>query len=122
MKTKITFLFLTLFTFSVNTEAQLTNKKFEIKLGEMGTFYIQFEASTFKLFNSMGELGVTGTYKIESDTIQFTDNGGPIACQKENVGKYKFKLQNDEFKMELIEDKCPGRPKMAAVTWRLVDK
>ena len=121
MKTKVVFLFLILSAFTMNVKAQLADKKFEIKLGQMGTFYVEFEETTFKLINQMGEVGVSGTYLIENNTIQFTDNEGPMACQKEMVGKYKFTLQNDEFKLELIEDKCTGRPQMAAVPWKLTD-
>jgi hypothetical protein len=69
----------------------------------------------------MGEAAVIGNYKIEENIILFTDIKGPMACQEQNVGKYKFTFQNNELKMELIEDKCPGRPNMAAKAWKQKD-
>ncbi len=120
MKTKTIFLFTFLLAFSIQTKAQLANKKFEIKMGQMGTFYVEFGETTYKLFNPMGDVGVAGTYKTENNTIQFTDKEGQMACPETVTGTYKFTLQNDELKLELIKDECTGRPQMAAVPWKQV--
>lgn len=112
MKTKITFLILVAFTFSFSVKAQLAGKKFELKMEQMGTFYIDFQETAFFLTNPMGQVAVKGTYKTENGIILLTDKEGPMACQEKNVGKYRFTCQNKELKMELIEDNCTGRPGM----------
>lgn len=121
MKTKIFLLFLILFAFSVNVKAQLANKKFEIKLGEMGTFYVEFDETSYKLLNPMGDVGVAGDYKIEDNIIQFYDKEGPMACPGD-AGKYKFTIKDDELVLELVADECTGRPQMATVPWKKVKK
>ncbi|HPF52492.1 MAG TPA: hypothetical protein PK335_12995 [Draconibacterium sp.] len=121
MKTKIFLLFLILLAFSVNVKAQFANEKFEIKLGEMGTFYIEFDETSYKLLNSMGDVCVAGDYKIENNIIQFNDKVGPMACAGD-LGKYKFKLQDDELILELVTDECTGRPQMATAPWKKVKK
>ncbi len=122
MKTKHLFLLLVLFVFAVVAKAQVTDKKFELKLGDMGTFYVEFSETDYKLANPKGDLMVAGTYKIEDDMIMFTDKEGMIACQPGSVGKYRFALANGELKLELIEDECGGRTQMAAVPWKEVAK
>jgi len=122
MKTKNLFLLLALLVFSINAKAQLADKKFELKLGEMGTFYVEFNDTDYKLANPKGDLMVAGTYKIDGNTIMFTDKEGMIACPAVSVGKYHFALANGEMKLELIEDECGGRTQMAAVPWKEVDK
>lgn len=117
MKTKAFSLILILTAFTLNVNAQLANKIFELKMEQMGTFQLKFEETTYELINGMGEIGVKGTYEIKENTILFIDKEGPMACPEDNVGKYKFTYQNKELKMELIEDICAGRPLMAAKVW-----
>ena len=121
MKTKILFLFLILLAFSVNVKAQLADKKYEIKLGEMGTFYIEFEESSYNLLNPMKDVMVKGNYRIENNILEFNDKEGPMACIG-SAGKYKFALQNDELVLELVEDDCTGRTQMANVPWKEIKK
>ena len=54
--------------------------------------------------------------------ILFVDKEGQMACPEDQVGKYKFTLNNNELKMDLIEDSCTGRPNMAAKSWQLVEE
>ncbi len=115
-------LFTLLLVFSVQAKAQMADKKFELKLGEMGTFYIEFSKTNYKLTTPKGDLMVAGTYKIEGAMIMFTDKEGMIACPEVNVGKYKFTQTDNELRLKLIEDECIGRSQMAAVSWKLVDK
>lgn len=122
MKTKAIILFLILVAYSVNVKAQLEGKKFELKMEQMGTFYLEFQETEYLLTNPMGDIGVKGTYKIEGKTLLFTDKEGQMACPENQEGKYKFAYQNKELKMELIEDKCTGRPNMAAQAWKEVEK
>jgi hypothetical protein len=121
MKTKAFFLFLILAAFTVNVKAQLAGKKFELNMEQMGTFQLKFNETTYELINGMGDIGVKGTYEIQENTIVFTDLEGPMACPKENVGKYKFTFENKELVMELIEDSCQGRPNMAAKAWKQIN-
>lgn len=121
MKTKILIMFVLLLVFSIHAKAQLSNERYEIKLGEMGTFYIEFSETNYKLTNPRGDLMVTGTYKIEGATINFTDKEGLIACPDVNVGKYRFTRKDDQLKLELIEDECGGRSRMAAVPWKKIE-
>ena len=122
MKTNTIFLFLIMIAFSLNVKAQLAGKKFELSIEQMGTFRLEFKETAYVLTNPMGEIGVTGTYKIEGNTIQFADKEGEMACPEEEVGKYKFSFQNKELKLELIEDSCTGRPSIAAHSWKLIDE
>ena len=121
MKTKILFLFLILLGFSVNVKAQLADKKYEIKLGERGTFYIEFEESSYNLFNPMKDLMVKGNYNIENNIVEFNDKEGPMACTG-SAGKYKFTLKSDELILELVADECTGRTQMANVLWKEIKK
>jgi len=122
MKLKAFLLILTIAAFSINVKGQLAEKKFELKMGEMGTFYLEFQESDYFLTNPMGEVAVKGTYKIEDEILFFTDKEGQMACPEDQTGRYKFSYKNKELKMELIEDKCTGRPNMALQTWKQVEK
>lgn len=121
MKTKALFFFLILFTFSLGVNAQISAKKFQVKMGEMGTFSLEFKETTYELTTQTGDVRVAGTYKIEKNTILFTDTEGPMACPAEDVGKYKFSFENKVLKMELIEDSCTGRHNMAITPWNEID-
>ena len=122
MKTKKLLLLLTLIVFTITVKAQLADKKFELKLGEMGTYYIEFSETDYKLANPKGDLMVAGTYKIDGNTIMFTDKEGMIACPAVNVGEYRYSMADGELKLELIKDECTGRSQMAAVSWKQVEK
>lgn len=121
MKTKTIFLFLILAALSMNVKAQLSGKKFELNMEQMGTFKLEFKDTTYTLTNPMGEVGVKGTYEIKTNTILFIDKEGQMACPEENIGKYKFTFENKELQMELVEDSCTGRPNMAAKAWKQVE-
>ena len=122
MKTKSILLILVLATFSISLKAQLKGKKFELKMEQMGTFYLEFQETDYLLTNPMGDVAVKGTYQIQGATISFIDKEGQMACPENQIGKYKFTYKNKELKMELIEDECTGRPNMASQTWNQVEK
>ncbi len=109
-----------LLTLAICANAQLNGKKFKLTTEQSGIFYLSFGDGTYELINPMGSVAVRGSYKIEGNTISFTDKEGEMACPPEDVGKYKFSLKNNVLTMELIEDKCQGRPNMAASSWELV--
>lgn len=122
MKSKTIFLILIIAAFSFNVKAQLAGKKFELKMEQMGTFYLEFLETDYLLTNPMGDVAVKGTYKIEDDMLHLTDKVGQMACPENQTGKYKFSYKNKELKLELIEDDCTGRPNMASQIWYQVEK
>jgi hypothetical protein len=119
MKTRAIFLLLITMSFSFCVQAQLNGKKFEAKLGEMGTFKMEFKENTFFLYNSDGQTMVMGEYQIKENTITLIDKEGPISCQPGNKGNYKFTLTENELILELIDDNCPGRKALAISSWKL---
>ena len=122
MKTKIILLFLILFGVSLFSTAQLTGNKFKLSMEQMGTFYLEFKDGIYELTNPMGDVAVKGNHEITENIIQFVDKERQMACPENQVGKYRFTLNNNELKMELIEDSCTGRPNMAAKSWQLIEK
>ncbi len=122
MKTKIFFLFLILVAFSVSIKAQLTGKKFELEMAQMGIIIFEFKESDYVVTFLAGDTIVTGNFEIENDNISFTNEKGPQACPQGSVGNYTFKLEDKELKMQLIEDGCSGRPNILTQVWRQVDE
>ncbi len=121
MKIKTILLFFVIMSSSVGVHAQLKGKTFQAKLGEMGTFKMEFKENTFFLYNSGGQTMVEGEYQIEENTVVLIDKKGPISCQPGNKGEYKFTLTNEELKLELIEDNCPGRKALAISAWKKIE-
>ncbi|NQU86957.1 MAG: hypothetical protein HQ541_14470 [Mariniphaga sp.] len=122
MKTKTFILIIALFAISLNVDAQLKGKKFQLDVGEMGTFNLEFKEKTYELSNSEGYVVVIGDYKIEDNIVFFTDREGEMACLDGEIGRYKFSVENKELKLELIEDNYQGRPTMASRVWKQVNE
>src|SRR5262245_33563583 len=53
-----------------------------------------------------GEIVVEGTYKVKGDELELTDENGPMACAKEQKGKYKFKLDGKKLTLTKVSDEC----------------
>ncbi len=91
----------------------------------LGTYYsdpftLTFEeGGTFRVKHSSGA-GVTGTYAISGDKIEFSDRDGELACQ-ESSGKYTWKLDRDSLIFFAVDDACDGR-KEALTSKPLVKK
>lgn len=62
-----------------------------------------------------GVVDAEGTYTVQDDEIQFTDD----YCAEEyaNPGKYKWQYEDGKLSFELIEDLCAGRRIAVLVTW-----
>lgn len=90
MKTKTILLILAIAAFSFSAKAQLAGKKFELKMEQTGTFYLEFQETDYLLTNPMGDVAVKGTYKIEDNILHLTDKTGIMACPENQTGKYKF--------------------------------
>ncbi len=75
---------------------------------QSGPFTFTFEdGGTFRVLHSSGT-GVTGTYKITGDQIEFNDQDGEIVCQ-DSAGKYTWKQDHDSLTFTLVDDACDGR-------------
>ena len=120
MKTKTIFLILVLFASVSFAHAQFSGKKFEAKMGEMGTIKLEFKENTFSLYNSSSNVLVKGEYIVLENTITFVDKEGPISCQPGNKGIYKYTFENNQLILELTEDNCPGRKALAINPWKLL--
>jgi len=91
---------------SVGAAAQTGD--FPIGSYQGGPFTITFEeGGAFRVMHSSGA-GVTGTYKISGDQIEFTDQEGELVCQG-SAGKYKWKLGRDSLIFSVVDDACDGR-------------
>src|SRR5258706_12778566 len=57
---------------------------------------------------------VTGTYVIKGDEIELRDRSGPLACAADQLGQYKWKLEDKTLTLVLIADACEGRTQSIA--------
>lgn len=118
MKTKAICLILIFFACPFFASAQLSGKKFESKMGEMGTMKIEFQEKAFFLYNANGNILVKGEYQTENNIVTFIDKEGPISCQPGNKGMYKYTLENNQLILEFVEDNCQGRKALAINPWK----
>ncbi len=103
---------------SVGSAAQKSD--FPLGTYQSGPFTFTFEeGGTYRVKHSSGA-GVTGTYKISGDKIEFTDQDGELMCQ-ESSGKYAWKLDHDSLVFSVVDDTCDGR-KEALTSKPLVKK
>ncbi len=65
------------------------------------------QGGTFRVVHSSGA-GVTGTYKVSGDKIEFTDQEGDLVCQG-STGKYTWKADHDSLIFSIVDDVCDGR-------------
>ncbi len=106
---------------SISASAQLQGKKFSANLEGIGKINLEFKEDSYELSTPAAVVLVKGNYKIEDKKITFTDTEGPIACQQNVKGEYEFEYNNGVLNLTLIEDSCPGRKSIGAVTWEEVD-
>ncbi len=91
----------------------------------LGTYYSSpftftfEEGGAYRVKHASGA-GVTGTYKISGDKIEFADQDGELMCQ-ESSGKYTWKLDRDSLIFSAVDDACDGR-KEALTSKPLVKK
>ncbi|HZS08976.1 MAG TPA: hypothetical protein VFD58_29340 [Blastocatellia bacterium] len=73
-------------------------------------FSIKYEDNGKVTVSRNGEVAVEGVYKVTGDTIEVTDEKGPMACGGDSkTGKYKWKLEGKKLTFTKIEDGCDGR-------------
>lgn len=81
---------------------------FPIGAYQSGPFTFTFEeGGAFRVKHSNGA-GVTGTYKVSGDKIEFTDRDGELVCP-DSSGKYVWKLDGDSLLFSVVDDACDGR-------------
>src|SRR5262245_42498162 len=56
-----------------------------------------------------GEIVVERTYKVRGDELELIDEKGPMACGREQPGKYKWKLDGKKLTLTKVTDECEGR-------------
>jgi len=57
-----------------------------------------------------GQLGVEGTYRIEKDQIEFTDEAGPFReTGKAQIGTYRWRLAGSKLLFQQVHDEARGR-------------
>lgn len=90
MKAKVIYLTVIAFSVIFSANAQLEGKKFSTTIEGIGMVNLEFKGNVYELSNSAGIVLVKGNYKINKQTIIFTDTEGPIACENSVHGEYKF--------------------------------
>ncbi len=101
-------------------EAASQSGDFPLGSYESGPFTITFEkGGAFRVKHSSGA-GVTGTYKLSGDRIEFADQEGEFMCQ-DSDGKYTWKVDGDRLIFSVVDDPCDGR-KQALTSKPLVKK
>jgi type IV secretory pathway protease TraF len=99
----------------------------EFKRGTYATTFngmaleIQFADSGKVTVTADNAVVVTGTFTIKGEEIELRDQSGPLACNADQVGRYKWKLEAKTLTLLLISDDCQGRTQSIAGqpwTWR----
>ncbi|HKA21575.1 MAG TPA: DUF5640 domain-containing protein [Blastocatellia bacterium] len=70
---------------------------------------LKFDESGKVTVTSNGEVVVEGAYKVKGDELEVTDEKGPMACDKAQTGKYKWKLDGKKLTLTKVSDQCDGR-------------
>jgi len=70
---------------------------------------LKFDESSKVTVTSNGEVVVEAAYKVKGDELEVTDEKGPMACDKAQTGKYKWKLDGKKLTLTKISDECDGR-------------
>ena len=84
-----------------------SNKEFPTgKYTRPGSVVEYRDDGTYTYWND-GELVTEGTYTVQGDEIQFTDDYCAEAYA--NPGTYKWQHKDGKLSLELIEDLCAGR-------------
>ena len=70
---------------------------------------LKYDESNKVTVSRNGEVVVEATYKIKGDELEVTDEKGPMACDKAQTGKYKWKLEGKKLTLTKLVDECDGR-------------
>jgi hypothetical protein len=70
---------------------------------------LKFDDSGKVTVISNGEIVVEAKYKVTGDQLEVTDEKGPMACDKSQTGKYKWKLDGKNLTLTKVSDECDGR-------------
>lgn len=90
-----------------STLSACSNKEFPTgKYTRTGSVVEYREDGTYTYWND-DEVVAEGTYTVQGDEIQFTDD----YCTEDyaNPGTYKWQHEDGKLSLELIEDRCEGR-------------
>src|SRR5262245_16283069 len=99
-----------------------------------GTFAVEDPGATVwaVTFDGEGKFTVTradkdvveGTYKVNKDQIELTDEKGPFAGKDDaKTGTYKWKLENDKLTFTKVKDESEGRSRiLTAGAWERKEK
>jgi hypothetical protein len=61
---------------------------------------------------------VTGTFTLKGGELELRDRDGPLACNPDQVGRYKWSFADKTLTLVLISDECQGRSQsMVAQPW-----
>lgn len=118
--TGLLFTFLT--TFAAAQTTNFTPGVYLTKLGEQ-TWALRFTPQgKFTVFG-LGEAVVEGSYFVNQSEITLKDESGKFAGKgAEQVGKYRWQLQNRQLRFGKIEDKQEGRFKVLTFSPWTFDK
>ena len=65
---------------------------------------------------------VTGSFALKGDVIELRDVSGPLACSPDQVGRYKWSLEDKTLTFILVSDECQGRiQSVAGQAWTRKD-
>jgi hypothetical protein len=72
---------------------------------------IQFKSGGRVRVSKGSDLKVDGSYKVDGDRIQLTDERGPWACMKpgEQTGSYQWKTDKGQLTFIRVADTCKDR-------------
>jgi len=100
--------------------AQLDGRLFQIDVPNSSPIQLEFKDIRYVLHTPDLLVMVRGYYSIKGDTIMLNDIDGPMACKPGEKGVYRFKLAHGELRLELIEEACQGRHRIASNVWKEV--
>jgi len=121
MKNRISLLTLLIFWFLTGHvdaqqeySADLTGKW--LRMSQTGPVALDFKTNGIVEvdFNNDQSIDIVTTYKIDNDTIKFSDKEGAM-CP--DPGVYKFRENDYYLSFDIIDDMCNGRVKMTMGFW-----
>ena len=73
-----------------------------------GPIAITFEPGAYRVLRA-GQVGVTGRFQVNADTVTFRDYTGRIACDSTSAGRYLWRVADSILTLTLVDDACVGR-------------
>jgi hypothetical protein len=120
MKTKNILLVLFFLVCSYGAFAQLDGRLFQIDVPNSSPIQLEFKDTRYVLHTPDLLVMVRGYYSIQGDTVTFNDLDGPMACKPGEKGVYRYKITHGELRLELIDEACEGRHRIASNVWKEV--